>query len=167
MYRLPWHKLKNDTQNETVTILKPFWPQYNPGLGFAFQESELLQILLKLTYRSSNTVKVEAFFLTVFHWIQVEQQVEKTTKNKFNKHNNTLLYTNIFHWLKFFSNDWKIENKILSRHRKFPLFCFLFFCKRCFHCLPQKYALRREIHWNSFKGSLPFRCRHHKIFFLL
>ena len=32
----------------------------NP-LGFALQESELLQILLKQSYRSLNAVKVEAF----------------------------------------------------------------------------------------------------------
>ena len=32
----------------------------------------------------------------------------------------------------------------------------------CQWCLPQKYSLRQEIHWNSSKGSPIFRCRHHK-----
>ena len=47
----------------------------------------------------------------------------------------------------------------MSRHWKSPLLCMRFYG------LPQKNSLRREIHWNSSKGSPLFRCRHRKIFF--
>ena len=72
-----WNKLKNYLPKiKQLLFLNPFEYRHNPSLYWkAFQKSELLKLLLKHSYRSSNTMKANLFLsikiYSVFDWIQI------------------------------------------------------------------------------------------------